>query len=71
MRESVLKEGIVDKVETYIAPKIFGGKDAKTPVEGVGVAAPNQAYRLVRPAISMLGEDLLIGWEVDKCLQES
>lgn len=71
LAESALKEGIVDKVETYIAPKIFGGKDAKTPVEGVGVAAPNQAYRLVRPTISMLGEDLLIEWEVDKCLQES
>ena len=28
---SALQAGIVSKVETYIAPKIFGGELAKTP----------------------------------------
>lgn len=30
---SALKSGIVNKVYAYIAPKLFGGADAKTPIE--------------------------------------
>ncbi len=32
---TALEDGIVSKVETYIAPKIFGGECKKTPVEGM------------------------------------
>ncbi len=32
-----LSEGLVNEVVTYIAPKIFGGADAITPIEGVGI----------------------------------
>lgn len=32
---SALQAGIISKVETYIAPKIFGGELAKTPVGGI------------------------------------
>ena len=34
MNESALRAGIVSGVYCYLAPKIFGGADAKTPVEG-------------------------------------
>ncbi len=66
---SALKAGIVDKVQAYIAPKLFGGENARTPVEGQGVADPAEAFRLKDISIRHFGEDLLIeGYTV--CLQE-
>ena len=64
--------GIVQQVQAYIAPKLFGGRDAKTPVEGVGVPAPTNAFRLKNSRLERLGEDLLIESEVEyPCSQES
>jgi len=57
---SFLKAGLVDKAFFCIAPKIFGGRDAKTPVEGEGVAYPAQATWLKRSHFEKLGEDLLV-----------
>ncbi len=54
----------------YIAPKLFGGTQAKTPVEGLGVELPDQAFQLCDPKISQIGEDILIEWKVGVCLQE-
>ena len=34
---SAIEEGIVDKVITFISPKIFGGTSGKTPVGGKGI----------------------------------
>ena len=34
---AALKSGIVQKVQAYLAPKLLGGREAKTPVEGEGV----------------------------------
>ena len=36
LNESFIREGLVDEVFAFIAPKIVGGADAKTPVEGLG-----------------------------------
>ncbi len=57
---SALRSGIVTKVQTYIAPKIFGGKDAKSPVSGVGVMSPDEAYILTDTQIKQIGNDFLI-----------
>ena len=71
---SVLREGLADKVYVYIAPKLFGGKTAKTPVEGEGVEYPDQAVLLSEPRIRRFGSDLLLEYEVRRgmnaCLQE-
>ena len=67
---SALQAGIVTKVESYIAPKIFGGAEAKTPVGGKGVELPQEAYRLKNPKITQIEEDILIEWEVEKCSPE-
>lgn len=61
---AALKAGIVKKVQAYIAPKIFGGKEARTPVEGAGVPAPGDAFCLENSRIIRLGEDFLIESEV-------
>ena len=62
---AALESGIVQRVQAYIAPKLFGGRDAKTPVEGQGVPAPAQAFRLKNTAVTRLGEDFLMESEVE------
>ncbi len=61
---SALECGIVQKVQTYIAPKLFGGEEAKTPVEGKGFPDPASAVLLKNSEITRLGDDLLIESEV-------
>lgn len=61
---SALKEGVVNKVECYIAPKLFGGTEAKTPVGGIGVNLPDEAFMLQKPKLSFFGDDILIEWRV-------
>ena len=62
---AALESGVVNKVCAYIAPKLFGGRDAKTPVEGAGVPTPVQAIHLTHSKLTHLGEDILIESEVD------
>ncbi len=62
---AALESGIVQQVQAYIAPKLFGGKTAKTPVEGMGVPTPDTAFRLKNSRMIRLGEDFLIESEVD------
>lgn len=64
IHESALKEGIVNHVYAYVAPKIFGGSEAKTPVEGVGVSVPDECAKLILTDTSVLGEDILLEYEV-------
>jgi len=70
LNASALEAGIVNKVQTYIAPKLFGGRAAPTPIAGLGVDHPDQAYILKNRKITILGEDILIESEVVKCSQE-
>ena len=56
---SALKEGIVSKVQAYIAPKLFGGS-GKSPVAGQGVSLPAEAYMLEPCRIVRIGDDILI-----------
>ena len=63
---SALETGIVQKVQTYIAPKLFGGREAKAPVGGEGVCLPRDAFRLGHTEITRLGEDILLESEVIK-----
>lgn len=71
LNASALESGMVNKVQTYLAPKLFGGATAPTPIAGLGVAHPDQAFLLNNKKITLLGEDILIESEVVKCLQES
>jgi len=52
--------GIVDKVLFFIAPKIFGGKDAPTPVEGLGIAKVAEAIRIRDFSTRLVGQDILV-----------
>lgn len=57
---SALRERLVDKIYIFIAPKLIGGRDAPTSVEGDGVTHIGDAIRLKDIRCRRFGEDLLI-----------
>ena len=61
---SLLQAGLVQRVYTYIAPKIFGGSTAKSPVRGIGVDTPQQAFQMKVISTQQLGDDFLLEQEV-------
>lgn len=57
---SLIEDRLVDKFIFFIAPMIIGGRDAKTPVEGVGASRITEALRLKNLSASVLGGDILV-----------
>ncbi|MEZ5083710.1 MAG: bifunctional diaminohydroxyphosphoribosylaminopyrimidine deaminase/5-amino-6-(5-phosphoribosylamino)uracil reductase RibD [Bacteroidales bacterium] len=57
---SALKEKIVDKVYSFISPKLLGGEKANTPVGGIGFKKVNNAITLNISSIIRFDEDLMI-----------
>jgi diaminohydroxyphosphoribosylaminopyrimidine deaminase/5-amino-6-(5-phosphoribosylamino)uracil reductase len=57
---SLLEQKLVDKVITFVAPKIFGGREAPTPVGGIGIANPENAIQLTNIRIVPFEEDIMI-----------
>lgn len=55
---SALNEKIVNKLMIFLAPKIFGGETAKSPVAGIGAAHPSEAFFLQNMQYQKIGEDL-------------
>lgn len=63
---SFVAKKLVDKVYFFIAPRIVGGKEAKTPVAGTGILNLQEALALKDIQIEKLEEDILIIGRVDK-----
>ena len=63
MHDSIMAGGLADHVYAYIAPKIFGGANAKSPVEGSGVQAPDCCAKLTNLKTTLLGEDILLEYD--------
>ena len=57
---SAFEAGVVDKVLFFVAPKIVGGREAMTPVEGNGLETMDEAIALEQMNATVVGEDLLI-----------
>lgn len=55
-----VKAGVIDEVYAFIAPKIVGGKTAKTPVEGEGFKQMGEALELSPFAVEAIGRDILL-----------
>lgn len=66
LNQSALWAGIVQKIQVYVAPKIFGGGGAFTPVRGLGVEEPSQAFLFRNRRITDFGEDILLEYEMCK-----
>ena len=48
----------------YVAPMLMGGRDAKSPIEGLGAENPDAAVKLTNRKVTELGDDLLIEYDV-------
>ena len=60
LNASALEDGIVNKVYAYIAGKLIGGMDARSPVEGMGIDRMADAITLQNMEIEKLGDDFCI-----------
>ncbi len=63
---SALEEGIVDKVNAFIAPKIIGGETSKTPVGGIGKEFMKDAITLKEIRVHHFGQDLMVEGYIEK-----
>ncbi len=55
-----LRQGVVDKLIAFVAPKILGGKEALTSVEGTGFASLPEAVQIENLKAESSGEDIMI-----------
>lgn len=62
---SFFAEGLVDKVQVYIAPIVVGGRDAPGPIGGNGAPLLRDAIRLTGLDTTRIGDDLSITGYVD------
>jgi len=62
---SLVENRLVDRFLFFVAPKIIGGRDAKTAVEGTGVDRISRAIPLKFVKIKRFEEDILIEAEVN------
>lgn len=72
---SLLEANLAQKLYIYLAPKIFGGMTAKTPVGGNGILEPKDAFSLTLLTSQVLDGDILMEYEINKkggaqCLQD-
>ncbi len=67
---SAINSGIVSHVKAYVAPKLFGGSAAKSPIGGMGVESPDGAFIITSPEVRTIGNDILIEGVVKICSQE-
>lgn len=60
LHASFLEKGLMNRVYAYIAPKLIGGSDALSPIEGIGIEKMEHANKLDEVEIEQLGQDILI-----------
>ena len=60
LNNSFVAAKAIDEVYAFVAPKIVGGTDAKTPVEGDGVDMMADALELHNIRVERCGDDVLI-----------
>lgn len=66
LSEAMFSEGLIDEVMAFVAPKVVGGRIAKTPVEGEGVELMADAIELTDQIVETIGCDVLISGLVVK-----
>lgn len=64
---AALQERIVNRIEAYVAPKIFGGAGSYTPVGGEGVELATEALGCKLISTEQIGQDILLTYEVGNC----
>ncbi len=62
LNDSIIRAGLVDRVEVFVAPKIFGGQDAKSPVAGTGIKEVDQASKFKLLEVANYGDDIQLSY---------
>lgn len=65
---SLVEKDLVDRFLIFVAPKIIGGRDAKTSVEGIGVEYIKDALNFENVSVRRFKKDILIEAERQSCL---
>lgn len=65
LNESMLKEGLIDRLSIFIAPKIIGGQMAKGLFNGKGIERLGDAIPVKNVSVRMVEPDLLLEAVVD------
>jgi len=60
---AALQAGIVNRIEVYVAPKIFGGAGFYSPVGGEGVELATEALGCKLISVEQIGEDVLLTYD--------
>lgn len=66
LNAQALSSHIVQKLYAYIAPKIVGGLTARGPVGGSGIEELEDAVKVVRQDMHILGDDILLECQVEE-----
>jgi diaminohydroxyphosphoribosylaminopyrimidine deaminase/5-amino-6-(5-phosphoribosylamino)uracil reductase len=61
---SLFEARLVDRVTVFVAPKLFGGKNAPTAVLGAGVRFVSQAWTVRDMSVTRIGDDVRIEGDV-------
>lgn len=61
---SSLENGIVNRVQVYIAPKIFGGIESVSAISGIGVDKVRDSFNLKFRKIKSFYEDVFVEYDV-------
>lgn len=64
INDALMREKIGNRVELFIGHKIFGGKGAKSPVEGIGVDEVEEATELEMVDFKPIGKDMWISYDI-------
>ncbi|MCS1350857.1 bifunctional diaminohydroxyphosphoribosylaminopyrimidine deaminase/5-amino-6-(5-phosphoribosylamino)uracil reductase RibD [Mechercharimyces sp. CAU 1602] len=74
---SLLMEDVIDRVVTFIAPKLVGGANSLSPIGGEGISNMDDAVTISNIRVQSLADDVMISGEVCKrkgsdsrCLQD-
>lgn len=72
---SFLEAGLVDRVYAFLGPKLVGGEESRSPIEGSGVPRMEAAVELEDIELQQFDDDLMITGRVKKggasCSQDS
>lgn len=62
---STFDQSLIDYVAVFIAPKLVGGSNAPSPIQGHGLASMKAALNLKNMRSQLIGKDMLIEGEVN------
>jgi diaminohydroxyphosphoribosylaminopyrimidine deaminase/5-amino-6-(5-phosphoribosylamino)uracil reductase len=60
LHASFLSQGLADRLALYLAPKLIGGREARSLVGGLGPRIMDDAVTLKRVRTTRIGEEILV-----------